>query len=71
MSDHMYLLTIGLPLGTIIAVFALRYLAATRQAAAQMIHDQAYTDLAEKTHAELASIRGRLDGIERVLKDVG
>ncbi|KLD71591.1 hypothetical protein MUG10_14200 [Xanthomonas prunicola] len=70
MSEHLYLLTICLPLGTILLVFGMRYLAAIRQAKAQLDHNQAYRELAEKTQVALNDMRIRLDGIERILKDV-
>ncbi|QNH11373.1 hypothetical protein [Xanthomonas sp. SI] len=71
MSEHLYLLTICLPLGTVLLIFGMRYLAAVRQAKAQLDHNQAYRVLAEKTQAALSDIRTRLDGIEKILKDVG
>lgn len=70
MSETMYLLTICLPLGTIVLVFGMRYLAVVRQAKAKFDHDQAHRDLADKTRAALDDIRQRLDGIEKILKDV-
>lgn len=70
MSEHLYLLTICLPLGTLLLIFGMRYLAAIRQAKAQLDHHQAYRELAEKTQTALNDMRIRLDGIERILKDV-
>ena len=70
MSEHLYLLTICLPLGTVLLIFGMRYLAAVRQARAQLDHNQAYRELAEKNQAALSEIRTRLDGIEKILKDV-
>ncbi|MCC4600776.1 hypothetical protein JWH04_19075 [Xanthomonas melonis] len=71
MSEHLYLLTICLPLGTLLAIFGMRYFAAVRQARAQLEYIQAYRNLAEQTHAALADMRVRLDSIEKILKDVG
>ncbi|KMM75342.1 hypothetical protein ACP93_11980 [Xanthomonas sp. NCPPB 1128] len=71
MSEHLYLLTICLPLGTVLLIFGMRYLAAVRQAKAQLDHNQACRELAEKTQAALSDIHLRLDGIEKILKDVG
>lgn len=71
MSEHLYLLTICLPLVTVLLIFGMRYLAAVRQAKAQLDHNQAYRELAEKNQAALGEIRTRLDGIEKILKDVG
>lgn len=70
MSEHIYLLTICLTLGAIILIFGMRYLAAIRQAKAQLDHNQAYRDLAEQTQAALVDVRARLDGIEKILKAV-
>lgn len=71
MSEHLYLLTICLPLVTLLLIFGMRSLAAVRQAKAQLDHNQAYRELAEKNQAALSEIRARLDGIEKILKDVG
>lgn len=70
MSEHLYILTICLPLGTILLVFAMRYLAVVRQAKAKTDQDEAYKALAESTRAALTDMQARLDGIEKILKDV-
>lgn len=70
MSDHIYLLTICLPLGAIVLVFGMRSLASVRQAKAKLDHDQAYRLLAESTRAALGDMQTRLDAIEKILKDV-
>jgi hypothetical protein len=69
-SEHLYILTICLPLGTILLVFAMRYLAVVRQAKAKTDQDEAYKALAESTRAALTDMQARLDGIEKILKDV-
>ncbi len=70
MSEHLYILTICLPLGTVLLIFGLRYLAAVQQAKARLASDQAYRDISEQTLAALVDVRARLDGIEKILKAV-
>ncbi len=69
----------------VLAIFALRYWSATRQAAAQLAHDAAYRKLieqsttveAQQSHSltaiegSLADVRTRLASIEAMLKAVG
>lgn len=70
MPEHIYLLTICLPLGTILLVFGMRYLAVVRQAKAKLNHDQAFRDLVDRNQAALSEIKARLEGIEKILRDV-
>ena len=84
MSEHVFFLTIGLVLGTILCVFGMKYLSAARQAQARILNDNAYRTLAEKavaTQSEnaaslsamqtgLADIRVRLSAVEKILKAV-
>lgn len=84
MSAQIYLLTICLPLGTILLIFFMRYLAAVLQARARFAHDEAYRVLAEKAaasqaasasalasiDANLADLKTRMAGVEKVLKEV-
>jgi hypothetical protein len=84
MSEHIYLLTIYLPIAAIILVFGMRYFSAALQAKAKLDHDGAYRRIAEnavavqsETAAALASIQSalsdatmRLAAIEKVLKTV-
>jgi Tfp pilus assembly protein PilO len=84
MSAPVYFATIGLFLGTILAVFAMRYIAATQQAKAQLARDQAYREIATKAVADqaetaaalsaiqaaTAQIHARLAAVEKVLKEV-
>lgn len=85
MAEHVYLLTILLPLATILIVFAMKYGAAALQAQATKAHQQAYQALAEKSAvaqqdnaAALASIKAEitqlstsLASVEAILKQVG
>jgi len=84
MSEYLYLLTICLPLGTILLVFGMRYLAAVQQAKARLANDDAYRQIAQKAvaaqsenatalssiQAALADVRTRLSAIEKILKEV-
>jgi hypothetical protein len=85
MTGVFYLLTISLPLATILLVFGMRSFASIQQARARLANDDAYRQLAEKaaaSQAETASalaamqpaledVRARLTTIETILKDVG
>jgi hypothetical protein len=84
MSTPLYIFSISIPLLTILAIFAIRYLALTQQAKARIASDEAYRALAEKAAAaetaaaaslaaiqqSLADVRTRLASVEKILKDV-
>jgi Tfp pilus assembly protein PilO len=84
MSEHVYLLTIGLPLLTILIIFGMRYFSAILQALVRLARDEAYRQIAEKSaaaqsqnaaalgtiEASLSDVRTRLAAIEKILKDV-
>ena len=84
MSERVYLLTLFLPLATILLVFGMRYLSAVMQARARLASDEAYRQLAEKTAASqaaaatalasidatLAELKTRVASVEKVLKEV-
>lgn len=84
MTEDLYLLTIGLPLLTILLVFGMKSFAAIRQAKARLANDDAYRQIAERAaagqsenalalsaiQAALADVRSRLAAIEKVLKEV-
>lgn len=66
MSAEIYLLTIGLPLATVLLIFGMRYgakVAAIRASRAETVAQQEVLD-------SLAEIKARLAGIEKILKDV-
>jgi len=70
MSESVYFLTICLPLGTILAVFGMRYRAQVLLARAQA-SGNADNAAALKTIADsLADVQARLAGIEKILKAV-
>jgi len=84
MTELLYLLTICLPLATILLVFGMRYFSAIQQAKARLANDDAYRRIAEKAataqaetatalsaiQAALADVRNRLTAVEKILKDV-
>ncbi len=67
MAEHIYLLTLGLPLATILLVFAMRHVSAVLQARARGRSDASHKELSDS----LEEIKGRLAEIERILKEVG
>lgn len=66
MAEHIYLLTIGLPLATVLLVFAMRYGSAVLQARAKGRSDASRQEFLEG----LGDIKARLTEIERILKEV-
>jgi len=84
MTELLYLLTICLPLATVLLVFGMRYFSAIQQARARLANDDAYRQLAEKAataqaetatalsaiQAALADVRTRLTAVEKILKEV-
>jgi hypothetical protein len=84
LTATIYLLTLCLPLATILIVFGMRYFATLQQAKARLAQDQAWRQIAEKAaaaevetasalgalQAALSEVRNRLGAIEKVLKEV-
>jgi len=84
MSTTVYLLTICLPLATVLLVFGMKYYAMVRQAQARTARDDADRRLADEAreaqaataaqlaalHATLARLDARMGTIEKVLKEV-
>lgn len=84
MAEYLYLLTICLPLGTILLIFAMRSFSAVQQAKARLANDDAYRRIAEQTavtqsetalalsaiQTTLADVRTRLTAVEKILKEV-
>ena len=84
MSEHLFLLSICLVLGTILLVFGMRAFSAIQQAKVRNASDATYRQIAEKAVAAasenttalssiqtaLADVRTRLTAIEKVLKEV-
>ena len=85
MSTTVYLLTICLPLATVLLVFGMKYFALVQQAKARTARDEADRRLADelaRTQAEtiaqlaainaaLARLDGRMGAVEKMLKEVG
>ena len=79
-----YLLTIVLPLATILIVFRMRYAATVQEAKARLASDDAYRQLAESVSAaqsqiaaslaamgaSLSDMRTRMAAVETILKAV-
>ena len=84
MSETIYLLTVVLPLITILLVFGMKYFAAIQQAKARLDSDDAYRQLAAQAtaaqvdnattlaaiNASLADLKTRLASVEKMLREV-
>jgi hypothetical protein len=84
MSEHLYLLSIGLPLMTILVIFGMKYFSNLSQARVRILEENAYRSLAQKAVAvqseaaaslallqsELSEINTRLAAVEKILKAV-
>jgi hypothetical protein len=84
METSIYLLTIGLFMGTALLIFGMKYFSATSQARARIAADTAYRLLAEKAvaaeadnraalaamQAELTKVAASLAAVEKILKQV-
>jgi Tfp pilus assembly protein PilO len=84
MSEHLYLLTIVLPLLTVLLIFALKYISAIYQARTRSRSELAYRELAQaassaqaETAASLAAMRtelaqsgARLATVAKILQEV-
>ena len=70
MTVTLYLLTLVLPLATILIVFGMRYYAHIQQAKARLANDDAYRQLAENASAVQSQIVTSLAAIETNLTDV-
>jgi hypothetical protein len=70
MTAIFYLLTLVLPLATILIVFGMRYYSAVQQARARLANDDAYRQLAESASAAQSQIATSLAAIETNLTDV-
>jgi hypothetical protein len=66
----LYLLTLVLPLATILIVFGMRYYATIEQAKARLANDDAYRRLAESASAAQSQIATSVAAMEANLSDV-
>ncbi|TFW35897.1 hypothetical protein [Massilia horti] len=70
MSETMYVITLGLPLGTILIVFGMKYFSAIQQAKARHASDEAYRQIAAGAVSAQAEAAARLASIDATLADV-
>ena len=70
MTAIFYLLTLVLPLATILIVLGMRYYATVQQARARLANDDAYRQLAESASASQSQIATSLAAVETILKAV-
>jgi hypothetical protein len=84
MPEYLYLLTLLLPLATLLIIFGFKYGSAAYQAHARSVGDTAYRDLAQAAAAaqsatasslaavqvEVAQITASLAAVTKILKDV-
>ncbi|HEX5687120.1 MAG TPA: hypothetical protein VFY73_24155 [Ideonella sp.] len=70
MSESLYLLTICLPLATVLLVFGMKYWSAVQQAKARLAQDEAYRHIAAAASAAQAQTASALSSIDTTLADV-
>jgi uncharacterized membrane protein len=70
MTTALYLLTLMLPLATILIVFGMRYYAKIQQAKARLANDDAYRQLAETATAAQSQTATSLAAMETTLSDL-
>jgi hypothetical protein len=84
MTTTLYILTLMLPLATILIVFGLRYQASVKQSQTRLAGDDAYRQLAQSAsaaqsqiasslaamEADLSDLRARMAAVETILKAV-
>jgi len=70
MTAILYLLTLVLPLATVLIVFGMRYYSAVQQAKARLADDDAYRQLAESASAAQSRIATSLAAMEASLSDM-
>jgi Tfp pilus assembly protein PilO len=84
MHTSIYLLTLGLPLLTVLLVFGMKYFASVQQARSRLAQDEAYRQLAAQAAqsqaemtaqlaalgATLARLESRTASVEQILKQV-
>jgi len=84
MSERVFFITIGMPLATLLIIFAMKYFASIRQARSRTLTEEAYRTLAERAikaeehsaqslsaiRADIAAISDRLSAVEKMLKTV-
>lgn len=71
MSEQVYLITIALPFGTVLIVFAMKYPTAARQAQASIRSTDASRSLSERSAATRAQTAASLASIEAEMIRIG
>lgn len=71
MQEYLYLLTIILPLATILIVFGMKYVSAAVQARARATGDAAHRELAQQAVAVQSTSAGALTAIQNELAQIG
>ena len=85
MSEQIYLMTLTIPLGTVLVIFAMKYLSAAYKARSEAASAEDYRELAARAaaaqaenaaalaaiRATLGDMQGRLAEVETMLKEVG
>jgi hypothetical protein len=69
-QENIYLLTLCLPLATILIVFAMRYVAMVQQSRSRAANDNAYRLVAEKSVVLQSEMLTALSGVQAVMADV-
>ena len=70
MEEQVYLLTLCLPLVTVLIVFGMRYYSAIQQAKARLANDDAYRQIASTAASAQAETLTALTSIQSTLGDV-
>ncbi len=70
MTATLYMATLCLPLGTVLLIFAIRYVSKAYQAKARLANDDAYRRTADKAAAAETEIAASLAVIRDTLSDV-
>ncbi|HVP84333.1 MAG TPA: hypothetical protein VMS78_06410 [Rhizomicrobium sp.] len=84
MSEHVFFITVGLIISTVLAVFGMKYWSAMQQARSRIEDENAYRALAEKSataqtenanwlarmQTQLSELNARVAAVEKVLKAV-
>lgn len=70
MSETLYVVTIGLPLITLLLIFGMKYWSTVQQAKARLASDEAYRKLAETSATAQAEAARALSAMELMLADV-
>ena len=70
MTTTLYLLTLTMPLATVLIVFGLRYSAKVHQARARLANDDAYRQIADRAVVAQSDTAATLSALQSTLADV-